>query len=85
MPAFNSANLITVVIDGTTYSIPRGCYGLAELAAFVKEQSPTLAAAPKYAALTINTAVASQPSSVGPNGSYIFYDSGVVITSTLGS
>jgi hypothetical protein len=84
MPAFNSANLITVTIDGVVYSVPRGTYSLAELQAFVKQQSQT-GAAPKYAALTINTAVATQPSSVGPNGSYTLYDSGVVITSTAGS
>ncbi len=81
-------NPITITLDGVKYTLPGpGSYNLKDLAAVVKEQSQANPAlAPAYASLTVGTAspLASQSSSVGPNGSYTFLG-GEVVTSTLGT
>lgn len=85
MPQFNSADKVTITLDGVNYSIPRGNYSLKEIAALIAGQQ---AAGPdtllKYASLTLVSGLPAQPASVGPNGSFPFYG-GEVLTSTQGS
>jgi len=82
MPQFNSADLISVTIDGVVYKIPRGTYSLKELAAFVKEQSSLT---PAYASITLVSGVSpAQSTPSGGNASISLYG-GEVLTSVAGS
>ncbi len=84
MPPYNAIDLVTVTIDSVKYSIPRGVYSMKELAGLVQAQSPTSAAAPNYAKMTLVSGVSPAQTSPPTNGSVALFG-GEVLTSTLGT
>jgi hypothetical protein len=83
MPAFSSNDRVTITIDSVKYSVPRGLYGMKELAAFVGQQSSTLSGPPNYAQMTLVSGVAAQVSP--PTNGAVLIFGGEILTSTLGS